>query len=102
MIGKFAYHTQQYYAFEKHYYELVNFETPLHFLENHLLQTMENIGKPMFKVPKTYSKTGKDLIFIFEIQQIGKTILYFYKCVITDKTVIKKYEKNKNYNDWMD
>ena len=49
--AKIAYAKQETYAFEKHYYELVNFPTPVALLFDEFALTMERNQKSYIAIP---------------------------------------------------
>lgn len=96
--GNFAFGKQQTLALYQHYYELVAFSTPIDFMEDSLIQTMKNTGKPMFRVPAKYSKINQDLIFVFEVEE--EFDIYYYKYVVANKKIIKEYDPSIIYKEW--
>lgn len=93
-----AYMRQETYAFEKHYYELVSYPSPVEFLFSSFERSMKSINKSMFKVPAEYSKIGKDIIFVFDILDHGDCSVYLYKCAVADKKVIREFNPNEDYS----
>ncbi len=81
------------YAFEQHYYELVNFSVPIHLIKYQLIKTMEGFGKPRFQIPPTHSKNGLPLWFVFKIE--GEN--YYYQRVVCEDKTIRAYNDQLLY-----
>ncbi len=86
-------HANETYALERHWQELVEYPSPVHFINYHLIETMEKLGKPVFKIPKELSKLDDDLTFVFKKVEN----CYLYRRVLCRGEVIKEYDKTCNY-----
>lgn len=95
--GMFVYNENEARAFKQHYHELVKFDTPFAFMLDYYMGVMEKYGKPMFKVPKEFSLIEKDLIFVFDKKPTEIHEVYYYKHVIADRKIIKRYKPERTY-----
>lgn len=97
--AQIAYATQETYALEKHYYELVTLPTPVHFLFDSFARTMEQTGKNYILIPAAYSVLHHPLFFVFRIEE-GEVPVYHYQHVMANRKIVRRYDPNREY--WPD
>lgn len=94
--AKIAYAKQETYAFEKHYYELVSFPTPVALLFDEFALTMERNQKSYIAIPARYSVLKVPLVFVFRLETKDAPV-YYYEHVLAENKIIRRYNPERNY-----
>jgi len=97
--AQIAYATQETYALEKHYYELVTLPTPVHFLFDSFARTMEKTGKNYILIPAAYSTLHVPLFFVFRIEE-NEVPIYHYQHIVANRKIVRSYDPQREH--WPD